>query len=160
MHKGQYRDCETCGKEFFAEKRYIKRGHAKFCSLKCSSSRSRQPKKSNVTCAFCNKDFYLRPSKVSLSKSGLHFCSRKHKDAAQRIGGIEAIQPNHYGKGINNYRKRALAHYPNQCNRCGYDKFIQALVIHHIDHDRENNDISNLEVLCPTCHWEHHLGLT
>lgn len=30
------------------------------------------------------------------------------------------------------------------------------LLIHHIDHDRKNNDISNLIVLCKKCHQEHH----
>ena len=69
--------------------------------------------------------------------------------------------PSHYGtaSGKYGYRKLALRELPNKCNRCGYNKFIQALVVHHLDHDRNNNELKNLEVLCPTCHWEHHLGL-
>ena len=161
MAKGKYRECETCSKEFFAELKYIARGHAKFCSRSCASKQPRESKNLNVECSFCNKQFHKSPSKIKQSKSGLFFCCRSHKDAAQRLGGIEEIQPPHYGtsNGKAGYRRAALNHYPSQCNRCGYDKFAQALVVHHIDHDRDNNDLSNLEVLCPTCHWEHHLGL-
>jgi 5-methylcytosine-specific restriction endonuclease McrA len=28
--------------------------------------------------------------------------------------------------------------------------------VHHIDRNRNNNDPSNLEILCPTCHEEEH----
>lgn len=115
----------------------------------------------NVVCAVCNKAFHKSPSKIKLSKSGLFFCTRKHKDQANRLNGIKEIHPPHFGNGSGkkDYRTRALKHYPLICNRCGYNKFIKALVVHHTDHNRSNNVLSNLEVLCPTCHWEHHLGL-
>jgi 5-methylcytosine-specific restriction endonuclease McrA len=31
------------------------------------------------------------------------------------------------------------------------------LEVHHTDHDRENNDESNLVTLCQSCHLAHHL---
>jgi 5-methylcytosine-specific restriction endonuclease McrA len=91
------------------------------------------------------------------SKSGLRFCCKAHKDQAQRIGGIEAIQPAHYrGKTQStDYRQFAFQHLPYQCNRCQYaDKRI--LVVHHKDRDRTNNNLSNLEILCPNCHAIEH----
>jgi hypothetical protein len=157
------KQCLNCNINFNASTREVNRGNAKFCSLKCSAihhGANRVKPKPNVKCAFCDKEFYKNKSKQSISRSGLYFCCRKHKDSAQRIGGIEEIQPDHYGKGESSYRQIALREMPNLCNRCGYNKFIQVLVVHHKDHNRENNDLSNLEVLCPTCHWEHHLGLT
>lgn len=43
--------------------------------------------------------------------------------------------------------------FPKLCNRCGN---INNLVAHHIDHDRTNNNLSNFEILCRTCHMKHH----
>jgi 5-methylcytosine-specific restriction endonuclease McrA len=92
------------------------------------------------------------------SKSGLFFCCRKHKDEAQRLGGIKEIQPSHYGtaSSISSYRERALRELPNECKNCGYKTYPEILEVNHIDCDRSNNDITNLEILCPTCHSEYH----
>lgn len=44
-----------------------------------------------------------------------------------------------------------------QCEHCGYDKIPEILGVHHKDKNRNNNNISNLIVLCPNCHSiEHH----
>jgi hypothetical protein len=48
---------------------------------------------------------------------------------------------------------RAMRELPNICNRCGSTKF---LVAHHIDHNRKNNELSNFEILCKSCHQKHH----
>jgi hypothetical protein len=45
----------------------------------------------------------------------------------------------------------------NQCNRCSYNKEPRILGVHHKDRNRDNNNISNLEVLCPNCHSLEHL---
>jgi 5-methylcytosine-specific restriction endonuclease McrA len=44
-----------------------------------------------------------------------------------------------------------------ECSRCGFDKFPQILGVHHKDRNRNNNDMSNLEVLCPNCHSLEHM---
>ena len=44
-----------------------------------------------------------------------------------------------------------------QCQRCGYNNEPLILGIHHKDRNRHNNDISNLEILCPNCHSLEHL---
>jgi 5-methylcytosine-specific restriction endonuclease McrA len=93
------------------------------------------------------------PSKVlKSSKHGLHFCCREHKDKAQRIGGLNQLQPEHYGTGSSRYRDRAFEAYPHICAICGYDEIPEILRVHHIDCDRQNNDISNLQILCGRCH--------
>lgn len=70
---------------------------------------------------------------------------------------FEEIIPSHYFPVVT-YRNFALAYLPNACNICGYCKYIEVLDVHHKDGDRGNNILSNLEVLCPTCHREiHHL---
>lgn len=157
------KNCLNCSKIFRAEQRYINRGHAKFCSIKCSSiySRAHRPKpKPNVKCAFCDKMFYRNATKKKNSRSGIYFCCRQHKDAGQRItSGITEIHPDHYNGGVSVYRDAAFREYEPECDKCGYGKYKSVMVVHHIDHDRDNNDVANLQILCRNCHMEHHLGL-
>jgi len=54
--------------------------------------------------------------------------------------------------------KSGIAMYRNivkhkKCQRCGSDGKIN---VHHIDRNRYNNDLSNLEVLCTKCHAHEH----
>lgn len=44
----------------------------------------------------------------------------------------------------------------NECERCGYNEFKSCLHVHHIDENHNNNDSSNLIVLCANCHWGLH----
>ena len=55
--------------------------------------------------------------------------------------------------GIGTFKQIAFEHYPKICNRCGSSKYI---CVHHIDENRYNNVIENLEVLCKKCHQAHH----
>jgi 5-methylcytosine-specific restriction endonuclease McrA len=41
------------------------------------------------------------------------------------------------------------------CERCGYNKH-EILQIHHKNKDRSNNNLDNLELICPNCHYEEH----
>jgi len=106
-----------------------------------------------ITCATCKKKKWKVKSKVNNGKNGFNFCDRKCKDKAQRIGGI--IAPSHSGKR-KGYRVKAFRTLPHICNRCGYKRNERVLQVHHKDEDRTNSKISNLEILCPTCHVELH----
>ena len=157
MQKYIIKTCLECKQKFNAPKVELNRGRAKFCSRSCSSkyhnkkrwTNSRQP---NVTCAYCNKQFYKKLSSQKKSKSGLFFCSKNHKDKAVLV--INEIRPAHYDTSKFRYRKKALEHYPNYCNRCKFDKIF---VVHHKDRNRKNNDLKNLEILCLNCHALEHL---
>lgn len=154
--------CQYCDLIFKADNREIKRGYAKFCSKVCSDKGKKTNKKvriANCKCSFCNKDFFRRPSK-STSKSGLYFCSRECKDKAQRIDGIKDLHLPHYGKGNGKYtyRRLVLENVEKVCTKCGYKEHPEILEVHHKDRNRNNNDIDNLELLCPNCHmWEHYI---
>ena len=60
------------------------------------------------------------------------------------------------------YRKLAFAHYgrlgPVACVYCGFG-VVEVLEVAHLDCDRSNNALSNLALLCPTCHRMHDLDL-
>ena len=42
-----------------------------------------------------------------------------------------------------------------KCEVCGLSEWMNKpipLELHHIDHNRYNNSLDNLQILCPTCH--------
>lgn len=107
-----------------------------------------------VNCAYCGIEFIKKNSSLKNSKSELYFCCREHKDLAQKISSnISEIWPEHYGKIPNrSYRKAAFSYYPNECNVCGWNEDLDVLEVHHIDENRDNNELENLIILCPICH--------
>lgn len=110
----------------------------------------------DLICPICKKDF--RRTKSSLKgKSDFYFCSRECKDIAARIGSGIEIQPDFYGTGLN-YRIKAFRLLEHKCEVCGWDEDERILEVHHIDENRENNEILNLKILCPTCHRKITLG--
>jgi hypothetical protein len=144
--------CDCCGTEYKKQKRLAEGAKMEhFCSPKCYNNALIRVK---VSCAHCGVAFLKTPSRID-TKSGLHFCSREHKDLAQSY--IKEIQPDHYGTGLTRYRTKALEFYGKECSICGYDN-EHALEVHHIDEDRSNNDITNLKVLCANCHTLTHKG--
>lgn len=77
---------------------------------------------------------------------------------SQKIGGIKEIMPKHYGTGTGAgwYREFAISNKGSVCERCGWDKHIAGIVVHHKDRDRENQSLDNLEVICACCHAIEH----
>lgn len=152
-------NCNHCRKEFFVKMKEVKRGNGKFCSRTCSGARRKGIKltKPNVKCRYCGIPFYKNSSKKKCSKHGIFFCTRKCKDLGQRVkSNIKEIQPPHYKSGESDYKKIAKANKVLKCNRCSYDKIPEILEVHHLDRNRNNNNLSNLEIICPNCHQEDH----
>lgn len=50
------------------------------------------------------------------------------------------------------YRKRVLEASEQLCCMCDYSDYVEALQIHHIDMNRDNNVSENLSILCANCH--------
>lgn len=135
----------------------LKKGHKSYCSQKCARIGTQNGKM--IECATCQKLIYRTKEQQSSSKSGKVFCT---KSCATVFNNTLKIEEKHgqYTYGISTYRKRALEHYGCVCTvpGCGYDtKAI--LEVHHRDHNRANNLIENLDVLCPTHHNEYHFGV-
>lgn len=149
--------CDECG-IFYKKQARLAAGATQehYCSKQCYAKSKININSIEVDCAHCGIKFWKLKSKLDTSKSGLYFCCREHKDLGQSY--IKEIQPSHYGNGIFSYRDKALRLLPNICNRCGYCQNIAALQVHHIDKDRSNNSIDNLEVLCANCHSIEHWG--
>lgn len=152
------RKCSQCGEKFEASVREVRRGNGKLCSRRCTweSNKGKRSKRTpNTVCAYCDKAIYKPPSRIKASKTGVFFCSRRHKDLGQRLeNGITEIHPPHYGTSKKvDYRSLVTI---SKCERCAWDAVPAVLQVHHKDEDRSNNNIDNLEVLCPTCHMVQH----
>jgi Zn finger protein HypA/HybF involved in hydrogenase expression len=102
-------------------------------------------------CKTCGKEFKAYGHRVYCS----HECRYIDKTKYEK----DTHSSNSYG-----YRKIAFRHYSWECKICGYKEFTNytkgskynmypvILDVHHIDLNRENNEVKNLAILCPTCH--------
>ena len=57
-----------------------------------------------------------------------------------------------------NYRTLAFGAYPHRCVHCGFG-IEEVLEVAHLDGNRQNCELRNLAILCPTCHRMHDLDL-
>ena len=108
-----------------------------------------------VKCAHCGKDIYRSKSEIEKNISGYFYCSR---ECGNRHKNLLRKQSGDWDEGISNYRLRAFEFYEHKCLCCGWDEDERILEVHHIDEDRNNSHISNLCILCPTCHRKITLG--
>lgn len=137
--------CLVCSKDFTHHKTKKRR----FCSNACSI-KSRYPDRSK-NCRVCNEIFKITAVNVENI-----YCSKKCYDCSgvRSVKKIREKNPNFIG-GKFSYRRYALRELPNFCCICHSAKKLDA---HHIDSDRENNELWNLAILCHTCHMKYHKG--
>lgn len=139
------KSCKECNKKFWIPKHIL--NETNFCSSKCAQIARNTC--IAIKCSLCSKQ-YKRPLSHIKTKTGLSFCSRSCKERASMYGGI--LKAKHYNNWSTRYRQRALKHFSNKCIICGYNKHIKMLEVDHIDGNRTNNKINNLQILCVWCH--------
>lgn len=64
--------CKTCGKTFKVEPY---RGKGIYCSVECANEAKRTKHEPNVTCEYCGKSFYKKPSQII--RNTHHCCSKE-----------------------------------------------------------------------------------
>ena len=135
--------CKICSKKFTVIK--VRRKTAKYCSRECYSKAQYGSLK--IPCAVCGKIVIRPPSHLGKYKSPC--CSIKCRGLL-----VRKSKPAVATSARKWLETRELI---NKCNRCDFiDSKI--LVIHHRDRNRQNNELDNLEVLCPNCHAIEHYG--
>ncbi len=144
--------CAYCTSPFLVPKHLYAR--QKHCSRECMGREKTSKQCVMVTCHTCGTTVNRPQSKLARSKTGYRFCSRTCKDTAQRMDGVKAIQPPHYGTAKFNkdviIRQRGRA-----CETCRCTEWMGQPVpldLDHTDGNTDNNLDENLRLLCPNCH--------
>ncbi len=136
--------CIICNKQIYRRPAEIREnGGQVFCTMKCYgiSLRKEHP------CAVCKKPILAGLNKKTCSRG----CANTHRAGIKyKIG-----SPNDKVRSQQALKVRLLGVRGRNCERCRYDKY-EILNIHHKNRDRTNNDLSNLELICPNCHMEEH----
>ena len=138
--------CLTCGTSIYRRPIEIKRGGV-FCSVICYGKSCRK----ETPCIVCGKIILAGENKKTCSRS----CSNRH-----RVGIRYKINsPRDKVKTYWILKSRLAESRGKKCERCGYSKY-EILQVHHKDRNRQNNALTNLELICPNCHSEeHHLKI-
>jgi hypothetical protein len=149
--------CRFCKNEFVEFSTSKIGNHAKYCSKnpKHAEIKERQSNvaKENIVklygevidfqhkCEKCGKIFFVKAREKSKVKHK-RFCSRK---CSNSIGGIAKNSR----LTERSYDYVCYSNYEKKCFICG---FADAVDVHHIDSNRNNNSIENLVPLCPNHH--------
>lgn len=133
--------CLICNKEF---KHISARCNtAKYCSNQCRYKAHKDKGRTQYECQHCHKLFN---APLSTKRK---YCSKQCVNKSSHL----TFKPNY-----TTVRKAMIARgLITCCNRCNYNHEPLILGVHHIDRNRNNNELTNLEVLCPNCHSLEHL---
>ncbi len=143
-------NCAFCKKYFHAKPSWLKRGWSKYCSRRCLNSGQKKGKE--FPCLTCGKLTYKIPRDIRRSKNKIYFCT-KRCNTLWRNKLYVGEKHGNWIDGQNAYRNILERHDPTKkCNRCHLtDKRV--LIVHHLDKNRTNNNVSNLVWLCCNCHF-------
>lgn len=121
-------NCKNCNKLIFPHN--VER-HNKVCHLHPDNRKD---------CTICGnpiKNFRFTKGTCS------HSCSNKKFRTGE----------NHGNWKQDRYQTTCFLHHTKKCVVCDENRIVE---VHHLDHDRKNNDPSNLIPLCPTHHQYWH----
>ncbi len=136
--------CNICGKPIYRRPSDISKSHGRaFCSNVCYSKSLRK----EIPCKVCGK--------LILSGLNKRTCSRACANKLRIGTSYKHGQLHDKVKAYSIIRSRLFNERGKFCESCG-ERRVEILVMHHIDTNRQNNDFSNLMVLCPNCHAETH----
>lgn len=134
--------CAVCAKAIYRRPVEINAGRV-FCSSICYGLATRK----SHPCIVCKTPILAGAHKKTCNRS----CSNKHRAGIKyKVG-----RPKDKVKDQRAIKLRIIELRGPRCEKCDYAK-VEILHVHHRDRDRNNNDPSNLELICPNCHYEEH----
>jgi len=136
--------CLTCKKPIYRRPAMLRQSSGRaFCGITCYGIAIRK----ESPCVVCGKMIMAKFNKKTCSRS----CSNRHRTGTKyKIGRPRDKVVLERAMKIRLFETRSQV-----CERCGYGK-QQILQVHHKDGNHHNNDIENLELICPNCHCEEH----
>ena len=137
--------CAVCSKAIYKRPRQIQQNKTGvYCGAKCYGIACRK----EIPCVICAKSILAGENKKTCSRT----CANKHRAGIQ----YKLNRPKDkvtYTRGL---KLRLLKERGHNCERCNYGKY-EILQVHHKDRNRSHNELKNLELICPNCHYEEHL---
>jgi len=142
--------CGECGEEFIGK---IK-DKRKFCSQSCGAKFNnkkypkRNPKTKEKNCLNCNTE---------LKHQQHRFCSHNCSTTYHWNERVIKIENGDTSFGTNTYKKYLIRKFGNKCMKCGWNEInpttgLVPIQLEHKDGNSENNNLNNLELLCPNHH--------
>lgn len=137
-------NCIVCNKFFYKRPCEIRKNKRRaFCSMICYgiSCRKESP------CLICGNPILAGLNKKTCSRS----CANKYRAGIK----YKINRPKDKVKSQKALKIRLLKYKGKNCERCDYNKY-EILHVHHKNRNRSDNNINNLELVCPNCHFEEH----
>lgn len=164
-------NCKTCGKKIDKKPSVVKNSKSKnfYCSLKCNGVTLGKRRKTRQTWtdkqlaeAIVSCDSFSDTAiKLGLSRSSNTLLRKRAKElnldfSHFRISGHKP-KPFEKLKARKNIKRRLLLNndLKYECSECGIFEWRNktlSLDLEHIDGNRNNNNKTNLTLLCPNCH--------
>lgn len=140
--------CLECGTLFYARHCYVKRGQGKFCSISCGvayRNKIDNPAWKDEVKQKIVKTLWWAQGKENTMQGRKGELAPGYKDG-------RTIGPNGEKLTDSVWRLVTLKHKKPICELCNCQLKGRRLYVHHKDHDRTNNSLNNLMVVCPKCH--------
>ena len=93
--------------------------------------------------------------KMIMSKFNKRTCDRSCANINRAGVKYKIGSPRDKVKSQQALKIRLLEKKGKKCEKCSYNKY-EILQIHHKDRNKNNNELNNLELICPNCHYEEH----
>lgn len=141
--------CLYCDKDFEYNIKNKKDCVKKFCSSYCSLTYLNSNKESKkIECLNCNN---------TIHKFGKKFCSIDCSNTYKKKYNLNKIENGDTSLTTNSYKKYLIEKNGECCSRCGWSEVNPysgniPIELEHIDGNSDNNNLDNLELLCPNCH--------
>ena len=140
--------CKNCNNKF----KTLKSNKGIFCSQKCSAIfNNKKRKKYNNLCLYCGNKCH---NKI--------YCNIKCKQKYNERKIFNEIENNKFSRKYNStesrwYKKYLIYKYGEKCMKCGWkERNLTSgnipIELEHKDGNSNNNNLNNLELLCPNCH--------
>lgn len=148
------KQCKGCDKTF----KSLISEHRKFCSSSCNTAfhnigRNRHTSELKN---FCEIFYCINCNNVHKYKKQ-KFCSSACSGQYRKNQIFDLIKNGDLNQTSKSYKKYLIHIHGESCMRCGWNKknpFSNKIPIEleHKDGNSENNNLDNLELLCPNCH--------
>ena len=136
--------CFICNKSIYRRPSEIEEAKSRvFCSVSCYGISCRK----EIPCIVCKKPILAGFHKITCSRS----CANIHRTGIS----YKINQPKSKVKSQQAIKIRVLKLRGKNCERCHYNQY-EILQIHHKNRNKNDNNLDNLELICPNCHFKEH----